>query len=200
MKKYFASVLLLLVFALNLSASDSPSSRSHVSLKALESNSALLSIFNYANSDVAVKIKTRDGNVILAKEFSSESVLLRKLDLSGLDKGTYLLNVVIENREILQKFAIDAEGAVSVDPNQVVDYFLPRVKQEEAKLHVSFQNLMENYVETTILDENGEEVYSNGYAADSFAKTFNLSNLAPGKYTFYLSSGSKSYNTEVVLK
>ncbi|MBX2841089.1 MAG: hypothetical protein KTR26_04930 [Flammeovirgaceae bacterium] len=200
MKKYFASVLLLVVFALNLSASDSPSSKSHVSLKALDSNSALLSIFNYGKSDITVKIKTRDGNLILAKNFSSEAILLRKLDLTSLKKGTYLLNVVIENNEILQKFSIDSEGAVSVDPNQVVDYFTPRVKQEDSKLHVVFQNIMENSVEASIVNEFGVEVYSNGYANDSFAKTFILSNLTPGKYTFYLSSGSKTYNKEVVLK
>ena len=152
-----------------------------------------LHLANLLNEKTYIVLKDADGNSFYNETITNKASYAKKMDLSKLKEGRYMVVVEHERLECIQPFKVEA-GQIQVLTTQRVELRAPLIEFADDKIAVQLApSPKAKRVRVAIL--KGDEII---YTAEelltsSIKKQYNLSNLYADTYTFMVTVDEKSY-------
>ncbi len=140
-----------------------------------------------------------DENVVLFDE-TVENSFLKTLNLENLPIGAYTLIVTTPTRIYQQPLQVK-EKTVEVNTSHRKEYFLPVVRMQKNHVDVSVLNQTLGNVEVAILDENGDELFTETFRNQlKVERRYDVSNLEKGTYIVRMKTPAKTIYEELIVK
>lgn len=129
------------------------------------------------------------GSVYYNKTLVSPENFAKVFDLTNLDDGEYTLKIKSKNTEVNRHFDI-VNGKVKV--YNKVDA-KPKFNIQGDKALLELDNTAELSYSVSVIDENGEALFSSVEKDELIRKVFDFSTIAKGDYTIVASSKQSNY-------
>lgn len=169
-----------------------------VNILPLSAEKAVVAISNTDASNSQISIENDKGENVYYKETDAISKDYRKIfDFSKLEKGDYKLTVSTEGLTTERSFKIENRNiAIGKESKLIEPYFAFK----DGVLKMSYLNFAEEQLSLNFYTKN-DLVYSKKIG-DKFnvVEGFDLSKLEKGTYSVVLSTETKNYSYDVVLK
>ncbi|MBL7972077.1 MAG: hypothetical protein JNL03_11230 [Prolixibacteraceae bacterium] len=169
-----------------------------VNILPLSAEKAVVAISNTDASNFQISIENDKGENVYYKETDAISKDYRKIfDFSKLEKGDYKLTVSTEGLTTERSFKIENRNiAIGKESKLIEPYFAFK----DGVLKMSYLNFAEEQLSLNFYTKN-DLVYSKKIG-DKFnvVEGFDLSKLEKGTYSVVLSTETKNYSYDVVLK
>ena len=169
-----------------------------VNILPLSAEKAVVAISNTDASNFQISIENDKGENVYYKETDATSKDYRKIfDFSKLEKGDYKLTVSTEGLTTERSFKIENRNiAIGKESKLIEPYFAFK----DGVLKMSYLNFAEEQLSLNFYTKN-DLVYSKKIG-DKFnvVEGFDLSKLEKGTYSVVLSTETKNYSYDVVLK
>ncbi len=194
--KYFLFVIVLLSTASNIIAKDSKPS-----LKIFNSEKKMVTLVgdNTKNTSLTLSIFDQKGTFLLKDKIVVVGQYSKAYDFSELPVGTY--EVEVENSTSIRNYIVTTSSTnLSMVENKQKEIYKPVVESEGAIVSINMLNLSLETVAVRINDKSGEEVYMEKFDHTStIHKSYDLSKLPSGKYSFLINTQGKLFNIDVNL-
>ena len=184
MKNTLRNILfLLLLFVTSVSfAADHPK----FSVRQISKTAFVLNLNNVEGKTVLVKLKDLRENVVLEETLSFSKSIRRQYNLKNLTSGTYILMVdfgsVIKAQPL---FIVRTE--LAIDRSDLMTIYKPVFDIAEHHLDVNMLCTNLSRVTFEFVDQAGNVTYSETVEVENtLGKSFDLSQLDPGKYKLSL--------------
>ena len=201
-RKATISALLMMFVSLNATVfagdiSDEPV----LTLKPLSQDSKMvLTVRNLKNTRTQIIIKDAYSERVFSKYVNEKDVYMELFNFSRLNKGEYTFYIFSGNTALSQKFELGANGSIKVSEESVTEVITPDIRLRDGKVEVRLANRLKEAVSVSIYDEKGNLVHEEaGSDKDSYGKSFNLSRLSGGQFTFRVQAGEKSFEKIVAV-
>lgn len=144
----------------------------------------------------AISIRSEEGAILFQDEVT-EATYTKVFNLKSLKEGEVYLE--IENDEQLEVLSIqvtDTEAYLKKSSKLIIEKAIVKLKGDAAKVFFGQNN---GSTKVTLFDEANDIVYRHTVDNGS-VKTYDLSKLAAGSYTFQFKSEGKTFYHNVTLK
>mgnify|MGYP002395696521 CR=1 FL=1 len=172
-----------------------------LTLKPLSKDSKLvLTVRNLKNTKTHIIIKDAYSERVFSKYVNEKDVYMELFNFSRLNRGEYTFYIISGNTTVSQKFELDASGDISVADESVTERITPDIRLRDGKVEVRLANRLKEAVSVSIYDENGQLVHEDAQSKkDDYGKSFNLTRINGGKYTFKVQAGEKSFEKVIAV-
>lgn len=149
----------------------------------------LVKITEIPNEVVSVSIESPEFGRVFAENFTVNSSVLKRFDLSKLEVGSYRLTIKKAGITTVQPFEVDF-GKIQVITDKIETYYSPRISQKGDKVLVSYLSTVPSTLNVVIYNNAGISIFEEKYETTNFQKAFSLSKLPKGVYFVEVSSDS----------
>lgn len=178
-------MLAIVAFSWNALASDG------INLKVNDEQHLIVDVENIESSAVLTLLDIQ-GNVIFKEQFPAETNYSKILNLVQLNDGKYLL--VLDKKFSRSTSTIIKKGReVSVDTTAYAVVMKPTFKLENETLSLSMSNAKGSKTEIEIYDSSGDRLEKVNCKDLVVKKSFNFSNVRPGKYTVIVKTAEETF-------
>lgn len=187
-----AALLLMAGTALNANTGDSPRSVE----VSTENSKAVVIKLNNLTDGTEILLKDEAGRVLFQDE-AEKAKYTKILNLNALEEGAQYLE--IESDEQLKVLTIqvnDMEAYLQKPAEILIEKPILKAKGDMAKI---FFGKNEGGTKVVLFNENQDVVYR-GNCKGKSVLTYDLSNLAAGKYTFHFKTGDRTFYESITVK
>jgi|GEM_PF-6004499 len=201
-KKASISALLIMFVSLNATVFAGNFAEEPVlSLKPLSQDSKLvLTVRNLKNTKTQIIIEDAYNERVFSKYVNEKDVYIEMFNFSKLNKGEYTFYIVSGNTTLSQNFEVSESGIINVANDAVKEIITPDIRLRKDKVEVRLLNQLKEAIVVSIYDNKGALVHEDlGSNKKDYGKSFDLSRISSGDYTFKVKSGAKSFEKVVTL-
>lgn len=161
-----------------------------------ENQKAVVLQLNNMAEGTAVSLKTQEG-VILFQDEVTEVEYAKVFNLKSLEEGEIYLEIESDEQlEILAIEVTDVAAYLKKSSEMIIEKAIVKMQGDMAKV---FFGHNEGNTKVTLFDAANDIVYRHN-AENGSAKTYDLSDLANGTYTFQFKSGGKTFYHSLTVK
>lgn len=185
---------MLLIAGTSLSA-NTDSGEPSINVSTKNQKTVVLQLDNM-EAGTAISIRSEEGAILFQDEVT-EATYTKVFNLKSLEEGEVYLE--IENDEQLEVLSIqvtDTEAYLKKSSKLIIEKAIVKLKGDAAKVFFGQNN---GSTKVTLFDEANDIVYRHTVDNGS-VKTYDLSKLAAGNYTFQFKSEGKTFYHNVTLK
>lgn len=191
--KIIAAVLLLTA-GTALNANNENAGRS-IKVSTENQKAVVLQLDNLA-AGTEVSLKNEEGFILFQDEVN-EAEYAKVFNLKSLDKGEIYLEIESDEQlEILPIKITDTEAYLQKSSEIIIEKAIVKLQGDMAKV---FFGHNEGSTKVTLFDSTNDVIYRHN-AENGGVKTYDLSKLAAGTYSFQFKSGGKTFYHSVTIK
>jgi hypothetical protein len=172
--------------------------------KYLDTEYAVVSVFNDAKSNFKVKVYDAEGSVLYSSPFVKNSVSFQKLfDLSAFTDGEYCVVFESEDAKMAKTFYVEEnelyteENKAMIVMSEAKSSLKPFVRKDGNNIYVSHINFNQSVFSMSIDDKSGNEIYNSSLPSETYySGKFDISELPAGDYSILLTSGKEKFYYE----
>ena len=170
-------------------------------VKALEGRKFSIQLTDL-NGGASIRLMDAYGEVLLREEVSKAEKNYGKIyNLARLTKGTYLLVVGMNQKEVRQGLEINAQGEVVISPDDRQVYLVPTIRLGEKYVDVNWFNGKESEMKVEVQRANGEVVFEEDLEkVTQVGRRYNVSKLEEGDYVFIVRTPYDAHYKRLVVE
>lgn len=194
--KTMKTTLLTAVFAI-LASAVFASGNLKVNMSKTETEKAVVEANNVKLELYEIEVKDEYGDLIFTKKTEAQADYKRKYDFSGLEDGTYFLNVKHGNEYHQKRFRLERGNVEVLSQRKVAEPFFI---QKGDKVKMSYLNFPQEEMSIHIYDDKGllhEQELDNEFAVH---KSIDLSDLRAGTYRIVFATGFDIFEKDVTVE
>ncbi|GAB5526214.1 MAG: hypothetical protein Roseis2KO_40860 [Roseivirga sp.] len=185
---------LLLTAGTTLNATNGPAEKS-IKVSTENQKAVVLQLDNLS-SGTEVSLKNKQGAILFQDEVN-EAEYAKVFNLKSLEEGDIYLEIESDEQlEVLTIKVTDTQAYLEKSSELIIEKAIVKMQGDIAK--VFFGN-NEGQTKVTLFDEANDIVYRHN-ADNGGSKSYDLSDLAEGAYTFQFKSGGKTFYHRITVK
>ncbi len=185
---------LLLTASTTLNATNGPAEKS-IKVSTENQKAVVLQLDNLS-SGTEVSLKNNAGTILFQDEVN-EAEYAKVFNLKSLEEGDIYLEIESDEQlEVLIIKVTDTQAYLEKSTELIIEKAIVKMQGDMAK--VFFGN-NEGQTKVALFDEANDIVYRHK-AENGGSKTYDLSDLADGTYTFQFKSGGKTFYHRIAIK
>ncbi len=185
---------LLLTAGTTLNANNGTAEKS-VTVSTENQKAVVLQLSNL-NEGTEISLRSEDGG-ILFQDKATEAQYAKVFNLKSLEEGDVYFEIESDEQlEVLTIQVTDTEAYLKKSSALIIEKAIVKMQGEMAKV---FFGQNEGETKVTLFDQSNDIVYRHT-AENGGSKTYDLSNLADGTYTFQFKSGGKTFYHSVTIR
>jgi hypothetical protein len=194
--KTMKTTLLTVVFTI-LASAVFASGNLKVNMSKTEAEKAVVEANNVKLELFEIEVKDEFGDLIFSKKTEAQADYRRKYDFSGLEDGTYFLNVKHGDEYYQKRFRLERGDVEVISERKVVEPFFV---QKGDKVKMSYLNFPQEEMSIHVYDNSGllhEQTLENEFAVH---KSIDLSELRSGDYRIVFATGFDIFEHDVTVE
>lgn len=199
MNKFKMLIIALLTSAVSFLYATDGGSELKVDIKAIQGTQKVSVSLKGLKGETMIQLKDHN-ELLLLQQLTTDSEVLKILDLSALVIGEYDLILTVGNKEIIQPVLM-GKDQLSVPKELRRVYFSPTVKVNGSIVDVNWFNGRIADMKVRITDLNGSIIFSEDIDnVTKVEKRYNLEKVMRGDYVIVIDTPRKTYYENVSIK